>query len=322
MTKQSDFFGPALRGVRANFVPGLVLQACAAALVLGYFQLPWLRDAFTQVGELKVRYGYVYSALSTSFFAGIIPYLILRLSGRYDRRRPLPEMAFFVLFWLYRGVEVDVFYRAQAAWFGDQPSVAVISKKVFVDQFIYNPLWACPTQMFVFLWKDSGFSARRMKASLQGRVLLERTMLIMMTTWAVWVPAVAVIYTLPSALQLPLCNLVACFWTLLLTFISTDSTSGSPQSAIASDETGARRNLRWGAHGPSRTRSLSARSGSPRHRAGPRARAEWGPLRVAAIGHLGRRSRLAKGVRACSPCPARGRGVPRCEHASCRGRVP
>jgi len=216
---------PALRGVRANLVPGLVLQACALLLVVGYFQLPALRETLAHVGELKVKYGYTYAALSTCFFAGIVPYLVLRATGRTSRVQPWRELAFFVLFWLYRGVEVDVFYRAQTAWFGDEPSAAVIAKKVLVDQFVYNPLWASPSQMFFFLWKDSGFSWSRMKASFAEQSATERSVLILLTTWTIWVPAVAIIYALPSALQLPLCNLVACFWSLLLTFISKDTTS-------------------------------------------------------------------------------------------------
>lgn len=234
MTRLKDFFDPALRGVRANFAAGLVLQACSAALVVGYFQVPWLRSALTDVGELKVQYGYLYGALSTCFFGGIVPYVVLRLNGRYDRQRPLPEIAFFLLFWLYRGLEVDLFYRAQTAWFGDQPSVLVIAQKVFVDQFLYNPLWACPTQMLFYLWKDSGYSLGQVRASLRQQSLLERTALILVSTWAIWVPAVAVIYTLPAALQLPLCNLVACFWSLLLSFISSDTTPSPPPSPAAS----------------------------------------------------------------------------------------
>jgi hypothetical protein len=34
-------------------------------------------------------------------------------------------------------------------------------------------------------------------------------------TWIVWLPAVAVIYSLPPALQIPLFNIVLCFFSLL-----------------------------------------------------------------------------------------------------------
>jgi hypothetical protein len=41
-----------------------------------------------------------------------------------------------------------------------------------------------------------------------------------MSTWAVWIPAVTIIYCLPAPLQIPLFNLVLCFWVLVLSFIS------------------------------------------------------------------------------------------------------
>lgn len=225
LTNWRRFLDPALRGVRANLIPGLVLQLCSLALVVGYYEVDWLRRALTNVGEVKVQYGYAYAALSTCLFAGIIPYLVLRVTGRHDRIRPGREAAFFVFYWLYRGLEVDLFYRAQTAWFGDEPTVGVIATKVLIDQFVYNPLWASPSQMLFFLWKDSGYSLARTKQSLRQRSLLARTALILITTWSVWVPAVAIIYMLPAPLQLPLCNLVACFWCLLLTFISRETTA-------------------------------------------------------------------------------------------------
>jgi hypothetical protein len=36
----------------------------------------------------------------------------------------------------------------------------------------------------------------------------------------VWVPAVAIIFQLPTSLQLPLQNLVCCFYTLMVTFLT------------------------------------------------------------------------------------------------------
>jgi hypothetical protein len=43
---------------------------------------------------------------------------------------------------------------------------------------------------------------------------------VLFSTWIVWLPTVAIVYSLPNVLQLPLSNLVLCFWCLLLSFIS------------------------------------------------------------------------------------------------------
>jgi len=46
--------------------------------------------------------------------------------------------------------------------------------------------------------------------------LLDRSLVVMVSIWAVWLPAVVIIYSFPSPLQLPLFNIVLCFWCLLL----------------------------------------------------------------------------------------------------------
>ena len=51
----------------------------------------------------------------------------------------------------------------------------------------------------------------------------QRVLVVVCSTWVVWIPAVAIIYSLPSALQVPLFNLVLCFWCLLMSFISRES---------------------------------------------------------------------------------------------------
>jgi hypothetical protein len=42
----------------------------------------------------------------------------------------------------------------------------------------------------------------------------------LIANFGVWVPAVAIIYALPTPLQLPLQNLVLCFFTLLLAHLN------------------------------------------------------------------------------------------------------
>lgn len=215
---------PAGRAVKANLIPGLVLQAFALAIALAYFGTESVRAVLDRVGEIKAQGGYLFSALSTALFGGLIPYLVLLGTGRISRQRRLREALFYVLFWCYKGVEVDALYRLQAHLFGAEASVAVIAVKVAADQFIYNPFWGAPTQTAAFVWKDARFSIAGTRVKLAQTSLVRRSLVVLISTWAVWIPAVAVIYSLPVSLQLPLCNLVLCFWCLLLSFVSREST--------------------------------------------------------------------------------------------------
>ena len=206
--------------MKQNALPGLALWILALLLVLADRTLPSAHAVFQSVGMWKGRYGLAFSATTTALFGGVVPFLLLLVTGRIRRHRLATELAFYVLFWAYKGVEVDLFYRLQSHWFGEHASPGTIVRKVLVDQFVYNPIWAAPTSALAFRWKESSFSWRAMKSRLGFDFMTFSVPVTLMSTWAVWIPAVAIIYCLPAPLQIPLFNLVLCFWVLVLSFIS------------------------------------------------------------------------------------------------------
>ena len=206
--------------MRRNLVPGLLLQATAATMIVLYLGSATAHAWLDGIGDAKLRYGYRFSALSTMLFGGVIPFVVLWGTGRADGTSKVRQLLFYVVFWTWKGVEVDAFYRLQAFIFGDGASFDVIVKKIFVDQFLYNPLWAGPTQVWFFLWKDCRFSRAAMRPRFVEQSLWRRVVIVTFSSWIVWIPTVAIIYALPSALQVPLFNLVICFWSLLLTSLS------------------------------------------------------------------------------------------------------
>jgi hypothetical protein len=214
---------PCWQGMRFNLRPALVLQAFALLIVCGYFWSAPIKAALDVVGGLKLRYGYAYSALATCLFGGLVPYAVLTFAGRIPRQRRFAELAFYALLWLWKGVEVDALYRAQAVWFGEGASFGTIGLKALVDQFGYVPLWAAPSQVLLFTWKDAGFTLAGTRAAFERQSFAQRVLVVMFSTWVVWLPAVAIVYSLPSALQVPLFNLVLCFWCLLMSFISREA---------------------------------------------------------------------------------------------------
>jgi len=214
---------PCWQGMRFNLRPALVLQAFALAIVCGYFWSAQVKSVLDVVGAVKLRYGYAYSALATCLFGGLVPYAVLSFAGRIPKQRRLAELAFYALLWFWKGMEVDALYRAQAVWFGAGASVGTIAMKTLVDQFGYVPLWAAPSQVLLFTWKDAGFSIAGMRAAFGRQPVVQRVLVVIFSTWVVWIPAVAIIYSLPSPLQVPLFNLVLCFWCLLMSFISRES---------------------------------------------------------------------------------------------------
>lgn len=223
MTTSAREPGPIAQGLaaaRANLLPGAVLWGIGLFVVLSYYYWPQAEDVFATIADWKTEYGFFFAAVSTAFFGGVLPFFFQKLQLGSGRRAPWIHLPFVAGYWAFRGVEVDALYRVQAYFFGDSNALGAVVPKVLVDQFLYCPLWAIPTMVLVYLWKDSGFSLARMREKLGTRWYYRRVVPVMVSNWGVWLPAVALIYHLPQPLQLPLQNIVVCFWVLLLMFLT------------------------------------------------------------------------------------------------------
>jgi len=209
-----------LRAARANAVPGLVLQGVALAILLGYLYVEPVTELFRWIAQQKVRFGYGFAIVSTCLFGGVIPALVQRARARRDPTIPRPPMLFFTLFWAFKGFEIDLLYNVQARVFGDSAALGVIVPKVLADQFLYVPLWAVPSIVLAYLWKDHGYDLRRTAAALGPAWYRRRILPVLLANWGVWIPAVIIIYCLPLPLQLPMQNLVLCMFALMILLLT------------------------------------------------------------------------------------------------------
>lgn len=207
--------------LKKNLLPGLVLQAFAVSILLIYFFVPASKPLFTLLGELKQTYGFGYSFIATALFGGLIPFLYLWMSkGIAPNRNTLGLLAFYVIFWGLKGMEVDLFYRLQADWFGTGNDVKTIATKMAVDQFLYSALWAAPSITIVYLWMESNWSIAESIRAMNKEFFCVKIPTVILSNWLVWIPAVSVVYAMPGELQIPLFNLVLCFWVLLLAVLN------------------------------------------------------------------------------------------------------
>jgi hypothetical protein len=218
-----------LRAARANVVPGLVVQAMMLCLLLAYQFHPATRDALGRLAMVKERWGYGYSAVSAIIAGALIPELlrvVVFQRGRI-RRSNAANLRFSIPFWCFMGTVVDGFYRVQAVWFGDSAGFPVILKKVLVDQFLYNPLFAAPFTAMLYDWKNSGYDHRAWRGFLKAGYYRDVVVPTLCATWGVWIPVVSILYSLPSPLQIPLFGLALSMWVMLYTWMS-EKRAGRP----------------------------------------------------------------------------------------------
>jgi hypothetical protein len=212
----------ALKALRANLLPGLMLQAVMAALAAAYFLVPSTQEAFGTLALLRSQWGLFFSFVGTSSASVFLPELMrLALPTRpSDRSTLASRLLFGIPFWGLIGMQVDLFYRFQYFLFGPSDSASVIVKKVLVDAFLYCPLLAIPQAVCIFLWRDHGFTAKGFRGHHPAAFYALKIFPVLMANWMVWIPLVSIIYSLPAALGVPFFIIAQSFWVMVFTTLS------------------------------------------------------------------------------------------------------
>ena len=199
-----------------------MIQSVMLAIVLAYYWNEPTRIYLNQLAVWKARLGYGISIPVAIFAGAILPELFKRfgLQRRGIGRASLRDFLFAILFWGFSGASVDTLYRYQTIWFGEGTTFFVLVKKVVVDQFIYNPLWAAPLQVWAFEWKNRSYSMTGLSDFFTFEFYQTQIVPVLIATWGVWLVMITIIYSLPPLLQIPLFGLALTFWVLILTHIN------------------------------------------------------------------------------------------------------
>lgn len=205
---------------RENRLPCLVLNLLVLALVGSYYAVPQAAALWQAVGDFKLRWSFGFSLVSTIFAAALLPTLVQGWMGRLPAEGRLKRLALLSLFWGWRGMEIDLFYQIQGWLFGHGNDLRTLLIKVAFDQFVMSPLWFVPTVLIALRWVEFDGSWARTRASLDREFWLRTCPTVMVANWLVWIPALALIYSLPAALQFPLFSGVMCFFILILTLLA------------------------------------------------------------------------------------------------------
>ena len=207
---------------KANALPGFILQAAMLALLIAYYGSPATADFLNRVASYKQQHGLLFVIVAAAVAGAIVPeiFVILFFQRARFRKENLRNLAFTIPTWAIDGILVDFMYRLNAVWFGDMTTVWVVTAKILVDQLGYNPFIAAPLEVLVYEWKNDGFSWASVRRALTWDHYRDKIVPTLLATWAVWGPLMAIIYSLPYALQFPLFSIALTFWVLLLTYMT------------------------------------------------------------------------------------------------------
>src|SRR4051812_5894863 len=207
---------------KANAVPGFILQAAMLFVLGAYYFSPAFANRLNALARYKQEHGIAFVIGAAVIAGAIVPELFVIVffqRGRFHRQN-LRNLAFTVPTWGIDGILVDLMYRLNASWFGDVTTLWVVAAKILVDQLGYNPFFAAPAEVLVYEWKNEGFSWASVRRALTWNHYRDKIVPTLLATWAIWGPLMAIIYSLPYALQFPLFSIALTFWVLLLTYMT------------------------------------------------------------------------------------------------------
>jgi len=224
-----------VRAARANALPALCVQSMMVLLLIAYYQHPPTHAFLNQLADLKQRLGYIYTSASAIVAAAIIPELLRIVffqKGRIHRKNGT-NLFFTIPFWGVMSITVDLFYQLQAWLFGTSTDFATVAMKVTLDQLGYTALFATPVTCILYDWKHNQYRLRGLGHVISLKYYREAVFPVLLTNWAVWIPMITVIYSLPLTLQVPIFGLALSMWVLLYTWMSESRHHGVGMSASA-----------------------------------------------------------------------------------------
>jgi hypothetical protein len=207
---------------RANAKPALIIQALMLALAIAFYANSAMAKGLGDLAEYKHAHGLIFVIVASVIAGAVIPeiFLILFFQRGRPQRVNLRNLAFTIPVWGFDGSLVDLLYRSEAHLLGDVATLPVVAGKILIDQFGYNVFFAAPFGVLTYEWKNSGISLEPMRDLFTWRHYRDKILPTLVATWAVWIPLMAIIYSLPLALQFPLFALALSFWVLLLTYMT------------------------------------------------------------------------------------------------------
>lgn len=211
-----------LQAARVNLVPALIVQTFMFVLVAGYYWHAPTRAVMENLAVIKTAYGYFFSIAIAILGGAILPeiFVILFFQRGKIRRVNFANLRFTVVYWAFDGLFVDALYRTLGNIFGNNANPGTVAMKVFVDQFIINPLIFVPVSLICYEWKHRNYDFRAMSDVFTWGYFKAKGIPTLVTSWCAWIPLLTAIYSLPSSLQIPMFALALTIWVMLFTYIT------------------------------------------------------------------------------------------------------
>jgi hypothetical protein len=178
-------------------------------------------SACESIAQLKARFGYLFSAVGGIVAGVVVPELFKRLTlPNHLILRRLGEIVFDSLYFIFMAVLCDALYRLLGYWFGYEPTLRTILIKTAIDQGIFTPILGVGIAAVYFPLRRYRWDFGEVFGGFGPRWYVRTVVPILIPAWCYWIPMVALMYSLPSLLQMPFSLCATAAWSLLLVIIA------------------------------------------------------------------------------------------------------
>lgn len=205
----------AVRSIRANLVPMLVLWALAALLLVLYYCVPGGAPLFGPLMDWQTRGEWSAAFLNRVLFLGVLPGVFLLSVQSIRPPRPCLTVLAYALWGGAWGVFDDILFTRLAKWFGHGTDPGTLLLKTLFGQLIGTILVGLVPSVLFFRWVAADFSAAKVRAEWPRRFFRETCLSLLLANWIVWIPVNICTYAFPLPLQIQLVGLAGCFWMLV-----------------------------------------------------------------------------------------------------------
>lgn len=216
-----EAIAPIKLAFKANLKPGVILWLFMLLFFAAYLTNPAFNAGLGRVSALKISVGYPFSFAVYVLSAALLPEILMIIffqKGRIGVKN-LHNFIFVGLLFGVIGILTDIFYSYQALWFGEAGGLKSLFFKALVDQGLYSPV-ANFLLVSIFFLRENGIRKEVIASILTLQFALAKVLPVVVAGWCVWIPGVLLVYSMPTALQLPVASLILCFWVLIFTFVA------------------------------------------------------------------------------------------------------
>jgi len=215
-----EIIAPGVKAMRESWRPILVIWMCAALVVFLNGRWAPVTHFAEWSAVQKANGGLLFVIVAGAISCGAFPEVAKWISGKLEMNREWLGLTCFTGFvYAIISLQVDIFYRGQAALFGHGSDPMTLFKKTLVDMLVFSVFLSIPTATGLFnmrkeSWRPSAFFKAWTPKGFRELVLPG-----LVPCWIFWTPVLLLTYSLDLKIQWLFANVIEGAWAVLFVYI-------------------------------------------------------------------------------------------------------